>query len=190
MAAKDITANLPPEVGSRRSPSSRVHPGTLYAGTTDRAVYRGRARGLARGWTWSRYSNGLPFAASITEPGRPSCYRRGASRNLRPGRVRALQRAPDRVGRRNRRHPHLPPCPRQRRLRPTGGSHRGRGHLPTRQRARPGVRVRAPRGAGEAEHVGMLDLLRSAFIGRERVRIDYVRTGLRNGRAFRLARIA
>jgi hypothetical protein len=48
-----------------------------------------------------------------------------------------------------------------------------------------GFELRA--NADEPDHAGMLGLLRSAFSHSRRVRIEYVRTGLRNGRAFRIA---
>ena len=190
MAAQDITANLPPEVRVSAIALERVNPGIVYAGTTDRAVYRGRARGLARGWTWSRYSNGLPFAASITDlvvhPAtgvvRAGTFGRGAFELYSEppiGSVVAIDGIPIYL-----------------RVHDSGGygppGDRIEGEVIFRLDSAPdrafGFELRAE--PGEAEHVGMLDLLRSAFIGRERVRIDYVRTGLRNGRAFRLARIA
>lgn len=43
--------------------------------------------------------------------------------------------------------------------------------------------------ANEGAHRRMLDLLRDAFNRDHRVRVDYVRTGFRNGRAFRIMKI-
>jgi hypothetical protein len=48
-----------------------------------------------------------------------------------------------------------------------------------------GFQLRA--NADEKDHAGMLELLWSNFAQSRRVRIEYVRTGLRNGRAFRVA---
>jgi photosystem II stability/assembly factor-like uncharacterized protein len=189
MAAQDITTNLPVAVIASSITVDRVHPGILYVGTTDRAVYRGRRGGGSGAWTWSRYSDGLPFATCIAElvvhptTGvlRAGTTGRGAFEVYTEppiGSVLAIDGVPIYLR-----------------------AHDAGGYGPPNDRINGEAIVRldsAPHRAfgfqlrddtSEGEHLGMLDVLRSAFVGRQRVRIDYVRTGLRNGRAFRVAQL-
>jgi hypothetical protein len=189
MTAQDITFDLPEEVIVSALAIDRLNPGTIYVGTTDRAVYRGRPVGAAGTWRWDRYSDGLPLATCITDllvhPAtcvlRAGTCGRGAfevdtddpigSTLAIEGRVTFL------------------------RVHDAGGFGPPLDHLDGEVVVRLDVEPDKAFGfqlrpdSDEGPHGGMLDVLRSAMIGRQRVRIEYVRTGPRNGRAIRVVRI-
>jgi hypothetical protein len=189
MTAQDITFDLPDDVIVSALAIDRMNSGTIYAGSIDRAVYRGRSVGGAGRWRWDRYSAGLPFATCITDllvhpvTGvlRAGTCGRGAfevDTDHPIGSVLAMEGLVTLL-----------------RVHDSGGFGPPTDHLDSEVVVRLDV---APRkafgfqlrtGSDEGPHGGMLDILRAAMIGRHRVRIEYVRTGLRNGRAFRVERV-
>jgi hypothetical protein len=190
MTPQDITFDLPDDVVVSALAIDRMNPGTIYAGTTDRAVYRGRSVGAVGTWHWDRYSDGLPFATCISEllihpvTGvlRAGTCGRGAfevDTDYPIGSVLAIEGLVTFL-----------------RVHDAGGFGPQSDHLDgeavVRLDAEPrkafGFQLRAD--SDDGPHGGMLDLLRSAMIGRHRIRIEYVRTGLQNGRAIRIEQIA
>lgn len=187
MAAQDITFDLPPEVAVTSVAIDRMNLGTIYVGSDDRAVFRGRSSAGTGTWSWDRYSDGLPFAANVRElivhptTGlmRAGTFGRGAyevDTDHPIGSTLAIEGIPVFL-----------------RVHDSGGygpaGDRIDGEVVVRLDTAPdkafGFRF-LPDG-DEGPHGGMLDLLRSAMIGRHRIRVEYVRTGLRNGRAFRVS---
>jgi photosystem II stability/assembly factor-like uncharacterized protein len=184
MTAQDVTFDLPADVIVSAVAVDRLRPGAILVGTTDRGVYRGRP-GAAGTWHWERYSEGLPFAVSITRllvhpvTGivRAGTCGRGAYEIDTDDPVGSVLAVEGRVS--------------FLRLHDSGGF--GPPHdrlegeavvsLDTTPGRAFGFAMRPE--AGEPPHAGMLDLLRSALIGDRRVRLEYVRTGPRNGRLFR-----
>ncbi|MGH3098798.1 MAG: WD40/YVTN/BNR-like repeat-containing protein [Streptosporangiales bacterium] len=184
MTARDITSDLPDDVAVATLAVDRMHPGTIYVGTTDRAVFRGRA-GAADTWRWDRYSSGLPFATCVTHllshpvTGvlRAGTCGRGAfevDTDHSLGSVLAIEgrvtflRVHDAGG-------YGPP------------TDRIEGEVVVRIDTDPrkafGFALRAD--ADGPAHAGMLGLLRQAMGKRSRVRLEYLRTGLRNNRLIR-----
>jgi hypothetical protein len=185
MSNEDITMDLPAGIRVSALAVDRMNLGTIYAGTLNRGVYRGRSS--AGAWRWDRYSDGLPFATAIvdlvshptTGVLRAGTFGRGAfavNTDHPIGSVLAIEGIPIFV-----------------RVHDAGGfgppTDRIDGEVVVRLDTAPrkafGFQLRA--NVDEKDHAGMLALLRSAFARGRRVRIEYVRTGLRNGRAFRTA---
>ena len=67
MSNEDITADLPTGIRVSALAVDRMNLGTIYAGTRNRAVYRGRLSAGSGTWRWDRYSDGLPFAAAVVD---------------------------------------------------------------------------------------------------------------------------
>ncbi len=127
MSNEDITADLPTGIRPSALAVDRMNPGTIYAGTRNRAVYRGRLSAGSATWRWDRFSDGLPFAAGVVDLlAHPTTgvLRAGT---LRARRVRGEHGSPARVGPGDRGDSDVPPRPRRRRLRPAQRPHRRRG---------------------------------------------------------------
>lgn len=187
MAATGISGDLPAGVHVTALAVDRMNAQTVYAGTDDRAVFRGRYIAASGTWRWDLYSNGLPAATAVQEllvhptTGvlRAGTSGRGAyevDTDYPIGSVLALEGVPTYL-----------------RIHDSGGygppTDRIDGEVVFKldadeQRAF-GFSLRI--GAGRQANVGMLRLLRRAFAARTRVRVEYVRTGIHNGRAFRLS---
>jgi hypothetical protein len=184
MSAQDITFDLPADLLVSALAVDRLNPGTLLAGTTDRGVYRGRP-GAAGTWHWQRYSDGLPFAVSIvrllahpvTGIVRAGTFGRGAYEIDTSDPVGSVLAAEGHIS--------------FLRVHDSGGF--GPPHdrlegevvvsLDTTSGRAFGFTLRPD--AADPPHEGMLDLLRTALIGDRRVRLEYIRTGPRNGQLFR-----
>jgi len=189
MVAVDITGDFPPNLYVRTLAVDRLSPFTLYAGIDRGGVYRGRSFDGGVSWTWTTYNSGLPGGLRVldldvhpaTGVMRAGTYGRGAyemrlefpvgspSPLAAEGRI-TLLRTHD-VG--------------------TGygrpldqldvevivqlDTHPGRGF---------GFQLRE--GTNEDAHYGMLKVLRDAFRRNRPVRLEYIRTGLHNGRILRV----
>jgi hypothetical protein len=189
MTAKDITGDLPSGVAVTALAVDRMNAQTIYAGTWNRGVYRGRYVKTSDSWTWDVYGTGMPSAAGIealivhprTGVMRAGTCGRGAyevNTDHPVGSVLSIEGVPIYL-----------------RVHDSGGygppTDRIDGEVVVRLDTEPlkafGFPLRAD--GGEDAHVGMLRLLRSAFVAGARVRIDYERTGLRNGRAIRVMQL-
>jgi photosystem II stability/assembly factor-like uncharacterized protein len=187
MSKQDITTDLPTSIRVSALAVDRMNLGTIYAGTRNRAVYRGRLSAGSGAWRWDRYSDGLPLATAVvdllahptTGVLRAGTCGRGAfevNTDHPLGSVLAIEGIPIFL-----------------RVHDAGGFGPPTDHidgevivrLDTAPGKAFGFQLRA--NADEKDHAGMLELLRSAFARNRRVRIEYVRTGLRNGKAFRVA---
>ena len=62
--AIDITSNLPAGVRMKSLAVDRLQPQTIYAGT-DFGVYRGHSEDAGATWTWTSYKDGLPEAVDV-----------------------------------------------------------------------------------------------------------------------------
>jgi photosystem II stability/assembly factor-like uncharacterized protein len=189
MAATDITGDLPVGVEVTTIAVDRTNLRTIYAGTKDRGVYRGRFVEASNSWKWDAYGTGLPPAAAIealiTHPTtgvmRAGTCGRGAYEVYTDppiGSLLAIEGVPIYLR-----------------------AHDAGGYGPPTDFIDGEVVVRldsAPHRAfgfplradtGESAHLGMVRLLRSAMNARARVRIDYLRTGVRNGKAIRVMQL-
>lgn len=188
MDAVDITTNLLVGLSINTIAIDRMAPSTVYVGT-DRGVYRGTSTDNNSNWNWRSYNNNLPSLKVNSLHVHPQSGLMRATTLGRSayevytdwpigtvaaavGRIKFLR--VNNVG--------------------TGwgpstdfldaevvimlDSMPGRGF---------GFQLRA--GSDESVRHGMLDLLRNAFKRNSRVTIDYVKTGLRNGRILRVADI-
>lgn len=185
VTAADITSNLPTGLPVNSIAVDRMAPFTVYVGT-DRGVYRGVSTNEGASWSWSNYSNGLPLASvndlevhPTSGVMRASTFGRSAYEAYTDWPIGTLASATGRITF-LRAHDvgtgwgppsdfldvevvaQLDTMP-------------GRGF---------GFQLRAD--SEEAARHGMLDLLRDAFARDGRVTIDYVKTGLRNGRIIRV----
>jgi photosystem II stability/assembly factor-like uncharacterized protein len=188
VAATDITANLPTGLEAITLVIDRMAPFTIYIGTTH-GVFRGVSLNQGAAWNWSGYNNGLP-PAKITDLEahptsgvvRAATYGRSAYEVYTDWPIGTLAEA---TGRLTFLRVHdvgtgwgpdsdfldvevvvlLDTMP-------------GRGF---------GFQLRAD-SEQDARH-GMLDLLRDAFAHDRPITIDYVKSGLRNGRILRVAKV-
>jgi photosystem II stability/assembly factor-like uncharacterized protein len=188
-SATDITGNLPAGIQLTALALDRVRGRMIYAGTKDRGVFRGRYSATSGTWAWAPFSTGMPLAAGIealvvhhdTGIVRVGTCGRGAYEVVTEepiGSLLSVEGVPEYL-----------------RVHDTGGfgppGDRIEGEVIVRLDTEPlmafGFELRPD--AGEDAHVGMLRQLRSAMAARARVRIDYERTGLRNGIALRVMQL-
>lgn len=186
LAASDITSNLPTGLVADTIAVDRMAPLTIYVGT-DRGVYRGVSTDHGATWSWSSYNTGMPLA-NVTDLEvhptsgvmRATTFGRSAYEVHTDWPIGTLAEAQGRIT--------------FLRVHDVGtgwgppsdfldvevviaiDTLPGRGF---------GFQLRAD--SEEAARHGMLDLLRDAFNRDSRVTIDYVKTGLRNGRILRVA---
>jgi hypothetical protein len=185
----DITANLAfvqPSVIINALAVDRMNPFTVYAATT-RSVWRGRSTDAGATWSWQLYGNGLPVTDirdlqvhPVTGAMRAVTFGRSAYEiNTGPpvgsvlgatGRITSLRVNDVGTG-------FGPPI--------DFLDAEAIVQLDTQPGKGFGFQLRT---ASQAEdHVGMLELLRSAFNRNKTVALDYIRTGIRNGRIIRVA---
>ncbi len=190
MTAQNITFDLPADVIPFALAIDRMNPGAIYIGSTDRGVYRGRAVGTTGTWRWDRYSDGLPFAACvvdllvhpITGVLRAGTCGRGAfeaDTDHPIGSILAVEGVPTFL-----------------RVHDVGT-----GFGPPTDRIGGEVVVQLDSAPGrsfgfelrpdphEAARRGMLDTLRAALNTGRRVRVDYRRSGIKNGVLLRVAEL-
>ena len=185
VAASDITSNLPTGIAANTIAVDRMAPFTIYVGT-GRGVYRGASTNHGVTWSWSSYNTGMPLA-NVTDlevhPAtgvmRATTFGRSAYEVHTDWPIGTLAAAQGRIT--------------FLRVHDVGtgwgppsdflnvevvialDTLPGRGF---------GFQLRAD--SEEAARHGMLDLLRDAFNRNSRVTVDYVKTGLRNGRILRV----
>jgi photosystem II stability/assembly factor-like uncharacterized protein len=188
MTALDITSNLPTGLSVQTVAVDRMAPLTIYVGT-NRGVYRGISSNGGATWSWTSYTNGLPLADvrdlevhPITGVMRAGTFGRGVYEVNTDFPIGSLLSSEGRVT-----------------FLRTHDVGTGWGpptdfidveavmmldSLPGKAF---GFQLRTD--ANEEAHTGMLDLLRDAFNHDRLVRIDYFRTGLRNGRIVRVMNV-
>jgi hypothetical protein len=186
VSASDITSNLPAGLTANTVAVDRMAPFTIYVGT-NRGIYRGVSINQGATWTWSSYNGGLP-SAKVTDlevhPSsgvmRATTYGRSAYEVYTDWPIGTLAAAQGRI--------------KFLRVHDVGT---GFGppsdfidvevviQLDTLPGRGFGFQLR-PDSEGDARY-GMLGLLRDAFARNSLVTIDYIKTGLRNGRILRVA---
>jgi hypothetical protein len=185
LLATDITADLPAGRSVFCIGVDRNAPFTVYVGT-DQGVYRGRSIDGGATWSWTPYNNGMPPARVVDLEVHPSTgvmraatFGRGAFEVNTGPPVGSLLAAAGRVSLLRVHDP-------------------GTGYGPptdfldadvivwldTQPGKAFGFQLRPD--AGEVAHAGMLRALRDAFKRGKTVQIDYVRTGIHNGRIIRV----
>jgi hypothetical protein len=186
MAVNDITSNLPPGLSAKTITVDRMAPFTVYVGT-NQGVYRGASTNKGATWTWIAYNQGMPLAIVTSLDVHPTSgvmfaatYGRSAYVVNTDWPIGTLANAQGRIS--------------FLRVHDVGT---GFGpptdfidgevviQLDTLPGRGFGFQLRADTNESVAH--GMLDLLRVAFERNSRVSIDYIRTGLRNGRILRVA---
>lgn len=185
MNARDITADLPLGLAARTLAVDRMARFTVFVGT-NQGVYRGVSPDEGTTWHWSAYNQGLPLAIVSSLEVHPvtglmmaATYGRSAFEVNTDHPIGSLLNAQGRVT--------------FLRVHDVGTGFGPPtdfidGEVVIRLDTLPGrgfgFRLRAD--GDEAVGRGMLDLLRVAFERQSRVSIDYIRTGLRNGRILRV----
>jgi hypothetical protein len=185
----DITANLAsvsPSVGVGALAVDRMNPFTVYA-ATNRSVYRGRSSDGGTTWVWQLYGNGLPVTDIRDLQVHPIT---GAMRAVTLGRSAYEVNTGIPVGSL---------------LGATGRitflrvNEVGTGFGPPLDFLDAEAIVELDTAPGKGfgfqlrttsqteDHAGMLKLLRQAFNRNKTVALDYIRTGIRNGRIIRVA---
>jgi photosystem II stability/assembly factor-like uncharacterized protein len=186
MTAVDITSDLPTSLRVNALAVDRMRPLTLFAGT-HKGVYQGRSFDNGATWTWTLYANGMPPAADIRDlEAHPTT---GVLRAATYGRG-VYEVYPD--------FPIGSTLAAEGKLTFLRVHDVGTGWGPSddfldvevvlRLDSAPGraFGFQLRTDANEGARHGMLDLLRDAFNQDRRVRVDYVRTGLDNGRVLRV----
>ena len=185
MAAVDMTSDLPTGLSVRTLAIDRMRELTVYAGT-QKGVYRGRSTDGGTTWHWRSYNNGLPFADirdlevhPITGVMRAATFGRSAFEVNTDFPIGSLIAAEGKIT--------------LLRVHDVGTGYGPKTdfinvEVVIKFDGEPnkafGFQLR--NDANEGAHRGMLDRLRDAFNRDRRVRIDYVRTGLQNGRIQRV----
>jgi len=186
VSANDITSNLPAGLSAKTIAVDRMAPFSVFVGTT-RGVYRGVSANQGTTWSWNAYNQGMPLAIVSSLDVHPTTgvmvaatYGRSAFEVNTDWPIGALANA-------------------QGRITFLRAHDVGTGFGPPADFIDVEVVIRLDTLPGrafgfqlradsrEAEAHGMLDLLRLAFERNSIVSIDYIRTGLRNGRILRVA---
>jgi len=185
MASQPITSDLPNGLTVQTLAVDLMLPFTIYAGT-NRGVFRGRSMDNGLTWSWTSYNNGMPATDirdlevhTVTGVIRAASFGRSAfevntdsplgSVLSAEGKVTFLRVHDEGTG-------FGPPTDfLDAEVIVVLDSTPGRGF---------GFTLRNDSDA--ADHRGMLDVLRSAFRQDRTVRLDYIRTGIRNGRIIRV----
>jgi hypothetical protein len=186
MTATDITFDLPTNLRVNTLAVDRMRFFTLFAGT-NKGVYQGRSFDGGASWHWTAYANGLPPAADVrdlevhptTGVVRAATHGRGVYEVYPDSPIGSTLAAEGKLT--------------FLRVHDVGTGWGPPGDfldvevvvkLDTAPGKAFGFQLRTDDNEG-ARH-GMLDLLRDAFNEDHRVRVDYVRTGLHNGRILRV----
>jgi hypothetical protein len=186
LSGPDITADLPTNLRVSSLAVDRMNPFTIYAGTQN-GVYRGRSTDNGATWHWTEYKNGMPVAANVvdlevhptTGVMRAATYGRSVFEVNTSSPVGSLLAAEGKLT--------------FLRVHDVGTGFGPPGdsinvevviQLDTHPGKSFGFQLRTD--DQEYARKGMLDLLRDAFNEDHRVRVDYVRTGIRNGEILRV----
>jgi photosystem II stability/assembly factor-like uncharacterized protein len=189
-AARDITFDLPMGLRVNAVAIDRMWPATIYAGGRDGGVYRGQSANGGQTWSWTPYFNGLPPAVTVTDLEvhpvtgvmRAGTFGRGAyeintdsplgSTLAAEGTITLLR--VHNVGTR-----YGPP------------TDQIDVEVVVQLDSQPGKAFgfQLREDASEGQRRGILNVLRDAFKRERKVRIEYVRTGLRNGIVVRAIQI-
>jgi hypothetical protein len=186
MAAADITSNLPAGLAAKTIAVDRMNPFTIFVGT-NKGVYRGFSANQGATWTWTAYNVGLPLAIVTSLDVHPltgvmvaATYGRSAYEVNTDFPIGTLANAQGRVT--------------FLRVHDLGTGFGPPSDfldvevviaLDTLPGRFFGFQLRAD--GGEFVAHGRLDILRDAYERNSPVTIDYIRTGLRNGRILRVA---
>ena len=189
MTALDITSDLPTSLRVNSLAVDRMQTFVIFAGT-DKGVYRGRSSDNGATWHWTPYTNGMPAVTDIrdlevhptTGVLRAATHGRGVYEVNTDDPIGSLLAAEGKltflrvhdVG-----TAYGPP------------SDRIDGEIIIQLDSLPGraFGFQLRTDANEFTHKGMLDVLRDAFTHDTRIRVDYIRTGLRNGRILRVMQL-
>jgi len=185
ITAPDISLSLPSALSVKTLAVDRMNPFTIYAGT-NKGVYRGRSFDGGTTWSWSAYLNGLPLADVRDLEVHPisgvmlaATFGRSAFEVNTGAPLGSVLSATGKLTFLRVNDPGTGFGPATDFLNAEAivllDSQPGRGF---------GFTLR--KDSEEADHRGMLDLLRLAFRQNRTVRLDYIRTGLRNGRIIRV----
>ena len=186
LTADDITADLPSGLSATTVTVDRMNPGTVYVGT-NQGVYRGVSTDHGASWNWTTYNDGMPLALISSLDVHP---RTGAMVAMTYGRSAFTVDTDSPIGSLLSASGHISFL----RVHDAGTGFGPPNDfldvevvvmLDTQPDRGFGIQLRAD--AQEHERHGTLDILRDAFNRDSRVTIDYVRTGLRNGRIVRVA---
>lgn len=185
LMARDITSDLPSGLGVKTLAINRMQPDTVFVGT-GQGVYRGRSLDGGVTWFWTPYNDGLPRpdvrdleVHPTTGVLHAATYGRGVyqvNTDFPLGSLLAIEGVPIFLRAHDVGTGFGPPAD----------------FLDVEAVVRLDVAPNRAFGfqlrtdGGEAAHRGMLDLLRDAFDRRSAVRIEYIRTGFRNGRIVRV----
>jgi len=185
LLARDITSDLPSGLAVKTLAVDRMQPDRVFVGT-NAGVYRGRSLDGGVTWFWTPYNNGLPRpdvrdleVHPTTGVLRAATFGRGVyevNTDFPLGSLLAIEGVPIFLRAHDVGTGFGPPGDAidvEAVVRLDVAPHRAFG-----------FQLRTD--GGEAAHRGMLDLLRDAFDHRHVVRIEYVRTGFRNGRIVRV----
>jgi hypothetical protein len=185
LLARDITSDLPPGLSVQTLAVDRMQPDTVFLGT-GQGVYRGRSLNGGATWFWTPYNNGLPRpdvrdleVHPTTGVLRAATFGRGVyevNTDFPLGSLLAIEGVPIFLRAHDVGTGFGPPTDFldvEAVVQLDVAPHRAFG-----------FQLRTD--GGEAAHRGMLDLLRDAFDRRHVVRIEYIRTGFRNGRIVRV----
>lgn len=182
MVATNITSNFPTWLEVRALAVDRMAFHTIYAATANGGVYRGRSLDDGATWSWSPYNNGLPSAVTVTDlevhpttgAMRAGTFGRSAyevNTDFPIGSIIAVEGKVTLL-----------------RVHDVGTGYGPSTdfidvevviQLDSQSGKAFGFQLR--RDANESARCRMLDVLRDAFNQGHRIRIDYERTGLRNG---------
>ena len=185
VTATDITVNLPQDLTVNSLAVDRMNPFTIYA-ATNRGVYNGRSIDRGGTWRWGSYMNGLPLADvrdlevhKVTGVMLAATFGRSAYEVNTGPPLGSLLSATGKVTflRVNELGTGFGP--------PTDFLNAEAIVLLDSQPGK-GFGFTLRNDSDNADHRGMLDILRSAFTRNRTVRLDYIRTGLRNGKIIRV----
>jgi hypothetical protein len=185
--AEDITSDLPTDLRVKCLAVDRMKPFTIYAGT-GAGVYRGRSTDGGKTWFWVSYNDGLPLADvrelavhPLTGVMRAGTYGRGAFEVNTDHPIGSLLAASGKLT--------------MVRVHDVGTKY---GHpddqldveVVVQLDATPGKAYgfKLRQGTSSTANKMMLDQLRSAFSGDEKVRLEYVRRGIKNSEIIRVIR--
>jgi len=181
LLSRDITSDLPTGLAVKTLSVDRMQPDTVFVGT-NAGVYRGRSLDGGVTWFWTPYNNGLPLpdvrdleVHPTTGVMRAATFGRGVyevNTDFPLGSLLAIEGVPIFLRAHDVGTGFGPP----------GDQIDGEAvvQLDVAPHRAFGFQLRTD--GGEGVHHGMLDLLRDAFDRRHVVRIEYIRTGFRNGR--------